>query len=166
MQARITKKFTAKPIDAKAMRLELLNGLRKTGTAMRKDFQATVATWEEKPEFDEKISLAGGRASVTVTTANEIYGYVDQGTKAHDIYPKKAKRLAFQPGYRAKTQPGVIGSGAGGADGGVLFRPYVRHPGTKARKFSKTIAAKWRKTFPSMMKGAMKKAAAKSGHAV
>ena len=46
------------------------------------------------------------------------YGiYVDQGTKAHTIYPRKAKVLAFQK------------------DGKWVFAKKINHPGTKATHF-------------------------------
>lgn len=159
------KAIKANELKAKAMRLELLNELKKVGREVVKDFQATTATWKHKPKFEQTISLKGG-PSIQVGTDDEIYRYVEEGTKPHDIYPRKAKVLRFKPGYSAKTSPGVIGSGPGGASGKEILRPYVRHPGTKPRNFAKAIEKKWRRSFPDRMQKAMKRAREKSGHAI
>ena len=106
----------------------------------------------------------GGRFQVS--TDNEIYGYVDQGTKPHIIRPKRAQKLFFKSGYSAKTTPRVIGSNNGGANGPDVFANVVRHPGTKAREFAETLKEKYQKTFGKTMQRAMNNAAKKSGHAV
>jgi hypothetical protein len=167
MVAVVTKTIKPKRLKEKEMRLELLNAMRKAGKDIEKDFKATVKTWKHKPKFETAVSLAGNGPSVLVGTDDEIYRYVDEGTKPHIIKPKRATALRFQGGYQAKTSPGVIGSGAGGASGGIFFsRRGVRHPGTKARKFSEAIEKKWRRPFKSRMEDAMSKAAKKSGHSI
>lgn len=99
------------------------------------EFRQTTRTWKHKPDF--KIKEDDGRA--TVGTDDEIYNYVDQGTRPHTIRPRRAKRLRFQAGSTSKTTPGSLRAGPGG--GGVTtYRRAVRHPGTKARGFSEMIA--------------------------
>lgn len=159
------KAIKPKALKAQAMRLELLNELRKVGGEVKKDFEATTSTWENKPKFEQIISLSGG-AGVLVGTDDEIYRYVDEGTKPHDIFPKSGKVLSFKTGHKAKTQPGVIGSGSGGSSGSQIFRPYVRHPGTKPRGFAKAIEKKWHRKYPDRMEKAMHRAREKSGHAI
>jgi hypothetical protein len=80
-----------------------------------------------------------------ISTDDEIYGYVEEGTRAHDITPKRAKRLRFATGGSPKTAPNVIGSTGGRRGSAVVFARRVRHPGSKARNFSKTIADKHQK---------------------
>lgn len=150
----------------KNLRLELLNEIRKVGTLISKDFGETVKTWDHKPKFEQVISLSGNQPAVLVATDDEIYGYVDEGTKPHIIKPKKAKVLHFMGGYTAKTSPGVIGSGNGGSSGGEVFSRGVKHPGTKARGFSKAIEKKWQNSFRRHMEEAMSRAAKKSGHSI
>lgn len=158
------KAIKAKAPRVQAARLALLNELRSVGKEIQNDYKATTATWKHKPEFKTQISLAGGTPSVSVSTTDKIFGYVDAGTRPHIIAPR-AKRLRFMSGFSAKTSPGVLGSGAGGASGDMVFARVVHHPGTKARGFSKIILNKWRGQFGKRMLTAMKKAAQATGHA-
>jgi hypothetical protein len=153
-----------------AMRLELLNEMRKAGTAIRKDFEKTTKTWEHKPKFTQEISLTGPGPTILVGTDDEIYGYVSRGTKPHPIFAgyytgkSDKKVLAFGSKFKAKTRPGVIGSSSGGSSGKMVFTPFVQHPGTKPRKFEEAIEKKWRKQFKRRMEQAMARAAKASGH--
>lgn len=164
--ALVWKAIKPQRLKDKSFRMTIYNKARAVGNAMKKDFEATTASWNHKPKFTVDVSTKGQGPAVLVGTGDEIYGYVNDGTKPHDIYPKKAKMLRFQSGYTAKTSPGVIGSGGGGASGATLFRPYVRHPGTKARKFDETIARKWQSLFKNKMEEAMAEATRESGHAL
>jgi hypothetical protein len=119
--------------------------------AVKVDFEVTSQTWKHQPSFTIKAS-PGERV---ISTADEIYGYVDQGTRPHVIRPRAGKRLRFSPGGRAKTSPGQIRSGSGARGSGVVWAKQVNHPGTKARNFSKAIAAKWRKLLPQQMQRAI-----------
>lgn len=161
-----TKVIKPAKLKEKEMRLELLNGLRTVARAVERDYKETVKTWKTKPEFETIVTLRGGKAEFLVGTDNEIYRYVDEGTKPHPIFPKKAKFLRFQSGYSAKTTPGIIGSTSGGRSGSEVFSRGVQHPGTKPRKFSELINKKYKSRFKDEMHDSMKRAAKKSGHAV
>lgn len=108
---------------------------------VKAQFEQTVSTWKHKPTF--KINKQGYDRRVEATGENaKIYGYVDQGTSAHTIVARRAKRLAFSSRFSPKTKPGSLSSG-GGSKGAVdTFVRFVAHPGTKARKFSAGIARK------------------------
>lgn len=148
-----------------AMRLELLNAMRRMGTKIKADFESTTATWSHKPRFEVMVSLTQPGPTVVVDTNDEIYRYVAEGTKPHVIRPRTpGGRLAFPGTYRAKTTPGVIGSQAGGGSGETRFARVVNHPGTEARNFHKLIAKKWQPKFKREMEDAMRTVAAKSGH--
>lgn len=149
-----------------AIRLELLNAMRKAGRGIRKDFQSTTKTWKNKPEFKLTISLRSPGPTVTVTTMDEIYRYVDKGTKPHVIRPKKAKALRFQSIYTAKTTPNVLGSQKGGASGDFVFAQEVHHPGTKPRNFTNLIRDKWKQEYYDLMNTAISVGAQKSGHSM
>jgi len=167
----LMKSIKPKRMKVDALRLELLTKLNKVARDIKKDFEKTTETWERKVEFEVLKSLKGG-PSLMIATDDEIYGYVNNGTKPHmiwaGIYTGKstAKVLAFPGTYTAKTMPGVIGSNPGGSSGKMIFRPYVHHPGTKARHFDRTIRDKWRSNYKRRMEGAMRRAAEKSGHAI
>ena len=111
------------------------------------DYKRTTATWSHSVQFEAITDTAAdGSFSLLVGTDDAVYGYVDAGTRAHIITPKRAKRLRFQwggPGsYRPKTVAGVIGSTTGGASGPLVYRQLVHHPGTKARHFTRDIFEK------------------------
>jgi hypothetical protein len=146
-----------------AIRLELLNALRKEGRVQLKDFEKTVATWDHGVEFEMLISLSGGGPQLLVGTDDAIYGYVNEGTKPHIIRPVNAPRLAFQGQYTPKTVPGVIGSKSGGSSGDMVYANSVQHPGTQARDFDEIIQKKNQRRFKRAMQDAMTKGAEKAG---
>lgn len=160
-------------------REEIRNAAQAMALKIKKDFEATTKTWADKPEFKVEVNVgraAGGYvatkagtpagAEISVTTDDEIYGYVDEGTKPHVIRPRRrGGLLAFKTGgYRAKTRPQVIGSTAGRPGKNQVFAKEVHHPGTKARKFTQVIHKKWQATFRKEMDAAIKRAAKRSGH--
>ena len=112
---------------------------KSAGLALR-DLQSTTRTWVHQPKFDVTITQQGGDYSVIAGTDDEIYSYVDAGTKAHEIKPKRSKYLRFSSGYKAKTRVGIIGSIPGGAFGSDVYSKGVFHPGFPGRKFTETIA--------------------------
>jgi len=148
------------------LRLELLNAIRKVGRATRREFEATTKNWKHQVKFEMLISLKDGPTAL-VETGDEIYGYVDQGTRPHTIRPKKPGGvLAFPSVSVPKTRPGSLKSGRGKRGGPTVFTREVRHPGGKARGFSKQIKKKMLPRFKREMERAMVKAAKKSGHAI
>lgn len=164
--ALVWKAIKPQRLKDKSFRLTIINKARGVGNAMKKDFEATTKSWKHKPVFTVDVSTKGQGPAILVGTDDEIYRYVNDGTKPHPIFPKRAKVLRFQGGYSAKTSPGVIGSGSGGASGPTLFRPYVQHPGTEARNFDEVIAKKWQSRFRQEMEAAMAEATRESGHAI
>jgi hypothetical protein len=113
--------------------------------ALIKSHQVVVRDWEHKPKFQTRKDIRPDKITMTVFPTGDnakIYTFVDQGTKPHVIEAKKAPRLAFQTGYKAKTlaRPARTVSGGGKASGPVVFAKKVNHPGSEAREFSKTIA--------------------------
>jgi hypothetical protein len=111
------------------------------------DYQRTASSWSHRPKFEMITETRGDTVSVLAGTDDLIYKFVDLGTRPHDIFPKGNYPLRFQWGghgsYRAKTKPGVLGSGGGGPSGPMVARMYVHHPGTQARRFTETIQAKY-----------------------
>ena len=165
--AKICKAITPRRLQPDVFRLEILNELRRVEKLILKDFQATTKTWDHKPEFASKISLPQGTPGVEVSTDDKIYGYVTKGTPPHIILPKNPRGvLVFQAGYKAKTTPRVIGSGAGGAFGETVVAHAVQHPGTEAREFDETIRDKWLPLFAEHIDAALARGAKKCGHGV
>lgn len=147
----------------------LINAANEVAQSIKKDFEATTATWEDenKPTFGAIVDTAGGEISllVDVESNGEIYGYVNDGTKPHLIPKAGPGVLKISEGYQPKTSPGVIGSRSGGAgDRFIIRKTQVKHPGTEGRHFDKAIAKKWKKPFKRAMEQALAKAAKASGH--
>jgi len=153
-----------------ALRLKLLNAMRKGGRGIRRDFQKTTEHWEHDVPFDLVISLTLPGPFVIVETDDEIYNYVVKGTPPHEIwagaYTGKSDKtvLAFSSQFVPKTQPGIIGSNPGFVGERDTFVPMVNHPGTEARNFDKIIQRDWEPKFKRMMEQAMRDAAHASGH--
>lgn len=121
-------------------------GAQKAAALVLSDLQATTKTWNHKPTFDVTITRDKGDYIVAAGTDDKIYGFVDAGTKAHVIKPKRSKYLRFLSGYRAKTRVGIIGSQPGGAFGSEVYAQSVNHPGFPGRKFTINILKRRQKT--------------------
>lgn len=138
-------------IEARAMRPQtqwndrhfetlMQRALTRTSSQARRDLKATTRTWTKQPRFYVKRIRRRGEVGFFAGTDNVIYKYVDEGTEPHPIRPKNAKMLRFQSGYTAKTKPGILRAGAGGAFGNTVWAKEVMHPGTEARGFTKLVA--------------------------
>jgi hypothetical protein len=132
------KALAAIPIE---VRREAMPKVAKhVGREMLRRFRRTVASWRRRPRFEVIEEATPTSLAVLGGTDSEIYKYVDLGTRPHIIEPRGAGYpLRFQSAYTAKTTPGVIGSQAGGPSGPFVSAYRVRHPGTKARRFSEMI---------------------------
>lgn len=158
-----TKLIKPKQLKIDDIRLELLNALRKEGTAIKHEYEKTVATWKQKPEFRRlSVSLRGGLAVIAVGTGDVVYKFVDEGTTAHKIVPKNRPFLAYQTVFVPKTKPNVIASNAGGKSGPWTRRKEVWHPGNAPRNFSNIIQKNRAAPFEKAMQAAMKRGADKA----
>lgn len=159
-----TRLIQPKELKVDDIRLELLNALRKEGTAILKEYHRTTQTWRHKPKFERKqIGLRGGYATVIISTDDEIYGYVDLGTRGpYPIAAKNKPLLKYRGVFRPKTIPGVIGSRAGGKTGPWVSKKQVVHPGIRARGFSRIIQKQRELPFHRAMVAALKRGAAKA----
>lgn len=116
-------------------------GLDEAATGVQADFLKTVSGWSAEGSF--KFPITKKPWQRIIGTSSQKYGWVNKGTPAHTIVPKRGRFLVFSAGGKAKTTPRVIGSSRGSRGGKRIFARRVRHPGTKAREFDITIAEKW-----------------------
>lgn len=130
------------------------------------DFELTTATWKTKVKFERLVSVGPNSIDVFVGTDNKIYLYINDGTRGHFVAPVRASALRFPKVYKAKSMPGVIASGSGGASGGFAYSKGHFVKGIKARKFDKTIQKMWRKKYKRRMEKALSRATKKSNHAM
>ena len=137
--------------DAEFRRLAR-NAMRRVSSGMLKDFESTTETWDTKPEFKEHTSVDSREEFIAaeVSTSNPIWIMLNNGTRPHEIWAgwytgtSEHKTLAFPSMFQPKTTPKVLGSSDGASGGDTVFTPYVQHPGTEARQWTKVIADKWR----------------------
>lgn len=138
-------------LDPKRLVRGLENGLTASAKAAKVDFDTTTQTWARRPAFT--IEEQPGQR--TISTDNEVYGYVNDGTRPHIIRAKNGKVLVFGTPHSAKTAVRVIGSGAGSRGTTMVKVKQVRHPGTDAREFDAVIAEKWEDQLPVTVQRAL-----------
>lgn len=139
-------------LDTAKLARAVKNGLDAAQAGVLIDFKVTTATWSTPVAFAKQTPSADRRI---VRTDNEIYGFVNEGTRPHVIVAH-GKALAFPGGgFRPKSRPGYIGADAGSKGKGTTFRKQVNHPGSKARGFDTAIAEKWNKQLPIVMQQAI-----------
>lgn len=124
-----------------------LDGLAKE--VIKPKFEDVVSDWNTEVTFrnTKKAGYKVLRIEVRPHKNKRIFEYVDRGTRPHKIKPKRRRpksktkaSLAFKTNYSARTAPiAQAHVGSGQASGPWVFAKEVNHPGTKARKFSKTI---------------------------
>jgi hypothetical protein len=162
------KGIKGKKLNIDAYRLEILNELRKEGTTHRQILARTVTTWKHKPTFESLIGL-DRRLGATVITgptgsdkAVKLWQWADEGTKPHTIRAKNAPALSFRTGYTAKSRVGKFTSRRSRRYGPWRRTKSVRHPGTKAREWTKILTKRRKGPFTQRMIKAMQRAAKKS----
>ena len=96
-------------LDPQKLARAVANGLDGAAKGATVDFQTTTATWDHQVDFETAEPDAARRV---VGTDDEIYGYVNAGTRPHVIVAH-GKALAFGTGGRPKSRPGYIGANAG-----------------------------------------------------
>lgn len=138
-------------VDPQKLARAVANGLDGAAKGATVDFKTTTATWQHTVSFETTEPDAARRV---VGTDDEIYGYVNAGTRPHVIVAH-GKALAFGVGGRPKSRPGYIGANAGSTGKGTVFRRMVNHPGTTARGFDTAIATKWQEQLPIIMQRAI-----------
>jgi hypothetical protein len=148
---------------------QLQDGMQELGEDIRDDFERTVKTWRDKPNFEpahNKVLLVGGNMMrVESITEDLTYKYVVDGTKPHIITPKRAKMLRFPGTFFPKSIPGVIDAAPGFSGPPIQYRSGVHHPGVEARHFDKDIQKKQKANAKQIMGAAILLAASSSRHA-
>lgn len=129
-------------------------GMKKAAEAAKADFEKTAATWHDKPSFTIEEQ---GNGEYLVGTNDQRWKWIDEGTKPHTIRPR-GRFLRFSPGSRPKTSPGRITAGSGGRGSGVVFARVVRHPGIKARYFTRQITQRWRRGVAPFVRAELEEA--------
>ncbi len=136
--------------------------LRREVVAVKRELLLPTRRWKHKVAFYEKQASGAASSGIEVATDDKPYGWTDRGTKRHLIRPKKARVLAFNSVFKAKTKPDSLNSNTGKNAPPVVFAKAVQHPGTKARGFTKLVLKRSRKRFPKAVDKAIRLAVARA----
>ena len=129
-------------------------GMRKAAETALRDFESTASTWTDKPSFTIEEQ---GNGEYLIGTNDQRWKWIDEGTRAHTIRPR-GRFLKFSPGSRPKTSPGKITAGSGSRGSGVVYARVVRHPGIKARYFTRQITQRWRRGVAPFIRAELEEA--------
>lgn len=136
--------------------------------------ETTTRFWKKSPVWIVETKVVPGEWRLSLKIKGESYlikrwTYLDEGTKPHRIYPRRAKRLRFTWGgpksYQAGSSPNQLFTSRPSVRGVTTYRRYVNHPGFPARGWSILIKNDSEKPLLSWMRAAMSNAARASGHA-
>ena len=153
------KGIKPKTLDLKAMQKALLSAANKAADDIEKQFEGTVATWNNKPSFEKIVDLGGSGISILIGTDDRIYKFVNDGTHV--------RHALMSSDWISKTQPRTLRVGRGAGHVVAVSKKIVR-PGIEAREFDKQIQKEWDKgkRFKRQMEKGMREARKASGRAI
>lgn len=159
-KVRVSKK--GRPFKEPNIDLAIRTQLKKEGSTLKGLYNRTVSTWKNKPDFTIEI-LA--KYSLEVGTENQIFEWVDKGTRKNYPIPKNPLPypLRFNSNFTPKTKPNVLKSFAGSSSPPVVRPMQVIHPGIKPRNFSDKIKKSYERRFKENLDKAIRDAIAKGG---
>ena len=158
-----------------ALRQGMLKGMEDMAEAIIEDFEKLTQFWKgPKPKWKVLFFTTRGRISFQVQLANpaseaaKIFGYLDKGTKAHIIRPKKAGGvLVFRENYTPGSFRNSLRVRRSSSSGKQVFvRGPVPHPGSDPRNWSVLIAEKWDSDAVDFMDPFVDEAVVETGHAI
>lgn len=148
---------------------ELRQVVQSTANEAKAYLTDVTSDWTHKIQFRRVMVVRPGEIKASVQAVGKdkkIFGYVDKGTKPHEIKAKNGGMLTFKGGYDARTQPAAGRGGAprgkfgtGKAIGTWVSKQSVHHPGTKARKFAEHFEKQLQPNFRRRVTNALKRAA-------
>lgn len=130
----------------KTVRTATLQALENASDDVQSTGRDATHQWRSKVDFGETLTMDQLHIEVLIKPTGrnvKIFKYVDLGTKGPYLIPKflvAGRRLKFQVGYSARTQPvAQYNKGSGQHFGAWASKEQVTHPGIKARKFLQTF---------------------------
>ena len=157
-------------LKSDSVRSEVRKAMHNMGIKVKATFRDITSNWKEenqpKYNFETKSLTHSIVLTVYISGNVKVFDYVSRGTDPHVILPVNSPRLFFKTGYKAKTQPGSLVSGAGGSSGPTVAARAVNHPGTAPREFEEQVADKYRNIFTEIVDAAIARGAKASGHAM
>jgi len=105
-----------------------------------REFRTTYSTWSAQSTPDEifEHTVSPGETTWVVGATGKVYGWVSGGTGPREIVSETP--MWFQPGYKPKTYPGHIESGASSRTGPYLGPTWIiENHEIEAREFDVTV---------------------------
>lgn len=131
-------------VNVEAVRRSIIDTQNTTTwNALNGLFRKTIEGWSTPPFFDHRRIDTSSQLGIFVHPAGpnrDQWVIVNEGARPHEIRPRRARMLRFQPGYRASTRPGSLTSRSKQRFGKFVRKSVVYHPGFEARDFTQTIA--------------------------
>jgi hypothetical protein len=139
-------------VDLKAFEKELRAQMEKEIESMLASFELTTSTWSHKPKFRRYLRVTSNEIYMSITTDDDIYRYVSEGTRV--------RRAIMSKDWRSKTRVNVLTPGAG-AGKMVFVSKKVNRPGIKARRYPQNIWKNRQKRFKADIQAAIGRASVK-----
>jgi hypothetical protein len=123
----------------------------------KKELLQPTSTWNHSVCFEQKIITTRGKVTVTIFTKDDIYRFLDQGTKV--------RYATMTPDFSPKTRVRTLSasSGIGGLSYVSLLKP---RRGIEAREFTSVVKENQERKLVPLFGNALKIGVIKSGHAI
>lgn len=119
-----------------------------------RDVKKATAAWKTPLELE----LDDDNGSVTISTDDDRYKWVDEGTKPHEIRPVRAKVLRFTSGSGVRSEIARRKAKGARRDVGVTYAKSVSNPGIRPRSITEKIMASRRLQIMSSVDDAIEEA--------
>lgn len=115
--------------------------LARWGKKFKGEYDKTTATWASRPQFDTEIAVSDDEMSVQVSTADNVYRFLHDGTKV--------RWALMSADFEPKTQPRVLGSRPGKGTVVLRGRSVMKEPqpGIQPRHWTQEIIKNEEKNF-------------------
>jgi len=134
----------------KAVRKEWFGELQHEVREIKALYERTTATWEHDVSFLTKVKVSEREQYGEVWAENRIYWFVHESISV--------MRVVLSPDWSPKTQPRVLGSGAG--SGRKMYASMnIAKPPYEARKFTDEIVKERKDEYQANMQRATERGA-------
>lgn len=151
-------------VDLRAAEQEIKAAVTSSVRYGRRLYSRTTTGWKKRPGFSIKRGYWLGPYAIAADTftTSDVYRWIDLGTKARTIRPRRSRMLRFRTGYRASTRRRSLTSRRAQRYGAVAWAKKVKHPGIKPRQFSEEVADRMQPHLRRQVLIAMSKVAQRS----
>lgn len=121
--------------------------LDSAADSVKRDLKSITGSWNHPVDFEVKLNISGEDATARITTDDDIFHFLNKGTKV--------RYALMSPDWKSKTKPGRMRSGSGQGRLVLVSRrkPWRRsrkrwpRPGIKARGWMRDVQRSNTKKF-------------------